>query len=73
MRQPRAWSLVEALTNSAVGYVVAVALQLLLFPLLGLPAKLDMAIVVAAAFTAASVARSYLLRRLFEGLRHARS
>ena len=40
MRQPRVISLVEAEANVVVGYVVAVLVQTVLFPMLGLQASL---------------------------------
>ena len=40
MRQSRMMSLVEAVANVVVGFVLAVATQLLVFPLLGLQASL---------------------------------
>ena len=69
--QSRRMSLAEAVTNTAVGYLLAVGLQLALFPVFALPARLGDAMALGAAFTCASVGRSYLLRRLFERLRHA--
>ena len=66
MRQPRMMSLVEAMANVGVGLLVAVATQLLAFPLLGLQASLGQNIKLALVFTGVSIARSYVLRRVFE-------
>ena len=68
-KQSRTMSLVEALVNIAVGYAVAVAMQILAFPLFGLDASLEENLALGALFTVASVCRSYLLRRIFEALR----
>ena len=68
-KQSRTMSLVEALVNIAVGYSVAVAMQMLAFPLFGLDASLEENLALGALFTVASVCRSYLLRRIFEALR----
>jgi putative effector of murein hydrolase len=62
-------SLVEAVTNVVVGYGVAVLTQLLVFPWFGLPARVSDALAIGAIFTAVSIGRSYVLRRLFETLR----
>lgn len=69
MSQSRRGSMVEAVTNVAVGYGVAVATQMAVFPLFGvrLPVSQNMAIGVI--FTVVSLLRSYLLRRLFVRLR----
>ena len=62
-------SLIEALTNVAVGYGLAVTMQMLMFPLFGLHASLTDNLLIGAAFTVASIARSFSLRRLFEAIR----
>ena len=67
--QSRAMSLVEALANVVVGYGLAIAIQLLVFPVFGLRVTLPDSAAIAAIFTAVSVVRSYLLRRLFERVR----
>lgn len=69
MKQTRLMSLVEAVANVVVGYGVAVLTQLIVFPWFGLPARLSDALAIGAVFTIVSVARAYLLRRLFEALR----
>ena len=69
MKQSRRMSLVEALANVAVGYGVAVATQIAVFPLFGLHASLSENVAIGAIFTGASIARSYVLRRTFEVIR----
>lgn len=73
MNQSRRMSLVEASTNTAVGYLLAVVAQLAVFPLFHLPARLNNALAIGAIFTLISIVRSYLLRRLFERSRHVRT
>lgn len=62
-------SLAEAMTNVVVGYGVAVLTQIIVFPLFGMQVSLGDSLLIGAAFTLASVVRSYVLRRLFERLR----
>ena len=69
MKQTRWMSLVEAVTNVLVGYGVAVATQWAVFPLFGLHATLQENLLIGLIFTAVSLVRSYVLRRVFEGLR----
>ena len=69
MRQSRLMSLVEAVTNVAVGYGVAVVTQLLVFPMFGLATTLGQNLAIGAIFTTVSLARSYVLRRAFEAFR----
>ena len=68
MKQSRFMSLVEALANVAVGYGVAVITQLAVFPRFGLNATLGQNMVMGLIFTVVSIARSFALRRVFEGL-----
>ena len=69
MQQSRVMSFVEATTNVVVGYVLAIATQLAVFPLFGLEAALGEHLAIGMAFVMVSLARSYLLRRLFERIR----
>ena len=64
-------SLAESATNLVVGYAVAVALQLVMFPLFDMRPRLDENLEIAAVFTLASLARSYGLRRCFEQWRRS--
>jgi hypothetical protein len=62
-------SLVEAIANVAVGYAVAVLTQIIVFPLFGLQVSLVDNLAIGVAFTAISLARSFVLRRVFEAIR----
>jgi len=68
VRQSRLMSLVEAGTNVAVGYAVAVATQLLVFPAFGLHTTLGQNLAIGLIFTVVSLVRSYALRRAFEAI-----
>ena len=67
--QSRRMSLVEAVTNVVVGFAVALLTQIIVFPLFGLQVSLTENLIIGAAFTAISLARSFVLRRLFEAIR----
>lgn len=69
MKQSRAFSLLEALSNVAVGLLVAMGTQLVVFHLLGIAVSTEETLIITCAFTAVSILRSYVLRRLFETLR----
>ena len=64
--QSRRRSLIEAITNVVVGYVLAVMTQIIIFPWFGLQADLGEALAIGSVFTGISLIRSYALRRLFE-------
>lgn len=69
MKQSRRMSLVESLINVAIGYVVAVATQIAMFPLFGLEVSLSDNLAIGGLFTVVSIVRSYAVRRLFEAIR----
>lgn len=63
--QSRTMSFVEAATNVVVGYGVAVATQMIVFPWFGMHATIDQNLMIGMIFTVLSLARSYVLRRVF--------
>jgi hypothetical protein len=62
-------SLVEAAANVVLGYVLAIVTQLVVFPWFGIAAAFHEHLAIGVVFVGVSLARSYLLRRVFEGLR----
>ena len=69
MTQSRAMSLVESATNVFVGYLLAIVTQIVVFPWFGIEAALGEHLAIGLAFVGVSLARGYLLRRLFETIR----
>lgn len=65
MSQTRLQSAVESLANVAIGYAVAVASQMLIFPLFGIHITLADNLLIGGYFTLISIARSYAVRRFF--------
>jgi hypothetical protein len=58
-------SLLESVVNVSVGYFVALASQLAVFPIFGIKVTLRENLVIGLFFTVISIARSYVLRRIF--------
>ncbi len=65
--QTRLDSLLESGVNILVGYLVALVSQLALFPMFGIHVPLTTNLWIGFWFTLVSLARSYLLRRYFNG------
>ena len=61
-------SLVEAVTNIAVGYGLAILTQIIVFPLFGLHASLSENLLIGCVFVGVSLVRGYTLRRVFNAL-----
>lgn len=66
MSQSRGMSFVEATANVVVGYVLAIITQMIVFPWFGLEAALSEHLAIGLVFVGVSLARGYVLRRIFE-------
>ena len=64
-------SFVESCANVAIGYGVALLSQLAIFPLFGIKVSLAENLLIGLFFTIISIARSYVVRRLFNRMRAA--
>jgi hypothetical protein len=63
--QSKTHSMIESCVNVAVGYVVALLSQIAIFPLFGIHATIKDNLMIGLWFTIVSIARSYILRRVF--------
>lgn len=63
--QTKFQSFIESCLNIAIGYGVALATQLLVFPLYGMKVDISGNIQIGAIFTVVSLVRSYAIRRFF--------
>ena len=66
MRQSCRMSLAEAAANVVIGYGIAVATQVVVFPVFGIRITLADDLRIGLVFAVVSILRSYALRRLFE-------
>lgn len=65
MTQSKLESFIESLVNILIGYTVALASQLVLFPLFDIHISLSTNLWIGLWFTIISLVRSYLIRRFF--------
>lgn len=63
--QTRTQSLFESIINVLVGFIVAILSQQVIFPLLNYHVTLSDNIIIGLFMTGISIARSYILRRIF--------
>lgn len=68
MKQSKLMSWVETCLNTGIGFAIAIATQLLVFPLFDYDPPLSTNFKIALIFTVVSIVRGYGLRRLFEAL-----
>lgn len=65
MNQTRMGSLIEALMNTAIGLVVSVIANQLVFPQFGFHPSLGENVAISVIYTVISIGRQYVLRRWF--------
>ncbi|UCV26710.1 DUF7220 family protein [Ferribacterium limneticum] len=70
MTQSRAMSMVETLANIAIGLVVSLISQLVIFHAYDVKLPLSSNVEIVLWFTVVSIIRSYTLRRFFNALLH---
>lgn len=58
-------SLIEAVTNTAIGFVISLLSTFLIFPIVGIESTSSKNVIITIFFTLISILRSYFLRRLF--------
>lgn len=63
--QAKYHSMMESVANVAVGYGVALASQLVIFPIYGIHISISTNIYIGIWFTVISIIRSYIMRRVF--------
>ncbi len=68
MKQSRFMSMLESIINIAVGFGISLGAQMLFLPMLGVAISFSQNLTFALIMTVISIARSYVLRRLFEAL-----
>lgn len=68
--QTRKHSIIESFVNVAIGYSVAVAAQVLVFPYFGVIVPFKDNLMIGAMFTVISIVRSYIIRRFFNGIKN---
>lgn len=68
MKQSRVMSFIESIINILVGFSISLAAQWFFLPLLGVSISLAQNFYFALIMTVISIARSYVLRRVFEAL-----
>ena len=74
MTQSRIESLIESVMNILIGFAVALASQIIVFPLVGIHGvSLGTNLEIGAWFTAISLVRSYVIRRWFNARMHRAS
>lgn len=67
MQKPK-HSLIEAITNTATGFIVAFLIQIIIYPILDIPVRFHQNLIITTVFTIVSILRSYIIRRIFNAV-----
>ena len=63
--QSKKQSAIESLTSTTIGIIIGIVLNLTILPIFGYPVSVVDSLWISAIFTAVSVIRSYVVRRIF--------
>lgn len=63
--QSKKYSLIESITNTFVGFMISLLIQLIIYPTMGIPVTFTQNIVITFVFTFSSILRGYIVRRMF--------
>ncbi|QAA81394.1 hypothetical protein EI546_06470 [Aequorivita sp. H23M31] len=69
MSQSKKQSLLEAITNTAVGFGISLLSIFIILPVLGIESTASKNVVITLYFTVISIVRGYVLRRVFNRIR----
>ena len=66
--QTKKQSMIEVITNTVVGLAFSFAIQVMIYPILGMNVSINQNLLITLMFFIASILRGYILRRLFTKL-----
>jgi hypothetical protein len=67
--QSKKKSFIEAVVNTATGFILSLIIQVVLYPAMGIPVRFEQNLLITSIFTLASIGRGYFVRRLFNTLK----
>ena len=66
--QSKTHSIIESTTNTAVGFIISLLVQMVVYPVMGIKVTISENLIITVVFTIVSILRGYALRRLFNKL-----
>lgn len=63
--QTKKISFIESLTQTIIGLIISILIQIILYPLLNIPVTFSQNLIITAVFFTVSIIRGYVIRRLF--------
>ena len=68
MKQTKRKSLIESVTQTIIGLGTSILIQVILYPMMGIPVTFTQNIIITLVFFFVSIVRGYFVRRIFEKL-----
>jgi len=68
--QTKLHSIIESITQTIIGLLTSILIQVVLYPLLGIPVTLNQNLIITAVFFVVSIIRGFLIRRLFNKMKN---
>jgi len=68
MKQSKKLTLIESISQTVIGLGTSILIQVILYPLMGIPVTFKQNLIITAVFFVVSIVRGYFIRRLFNKL-----
>ena len=68
MKQTKRKSLIESVIQTIIGLGTSILIQIILYPIMGIPVSLKQNLIITLVFFTVSIVRGYFVRRIFEEL-----
>ena len=68
MKQTKRKSLIESVIQTIIGLGTSILIQVILYPMMGIPVTFSQNLVITLVFFTVSIVRGYFVRRIFEKL-----
>ena len=68
MKQTKRKSLIESIIQTIIGLGTSILIQVILYPMMGIPVSLEQNLIITLVFFTVSIVRGYFVRRIFEKL-----
>lgn len=65
MSQTKKQSVFESITQTLIGLATSILVQIIIYPLMGIPVSFNQNLIITAVFFTVSIIRGYLVRRYF--------
>ena len=67
--QTKKFSLIESIISTFIGFGVSLLIQVIIYPIMGIPVTFSQNILITLIFTIVSILRGYMVRRFFNKIK----